>query len=350
MIEAINGVVVVDKPVGPTSFAVVRQARLATGAGKVGHGGTLDPLASGVLPICFGEATKLAQFLLDADKEYEAVVTFGAETDTYDADGVVTARYPTDDLSGERLTDALAAFRGVQAQVPPMYSALKRDGRPLYDYARAGEIVHREPRTVQLHQVEMQAFWRGAAPTLPAGPQADRQRDGAAHGASNELAPSARIFIRCSKGTYVRSLAYDLGRALGTGAHLSALRRVRSGPFGLEGAVGPAALFRKPLPVITPAEALGHLPTLWATEDVARDLNWGKVVTWARATTGHAGAAPDPAAALVRILAPNGELLAVAPGGKPDDPIRTMRVFRSLMIDDRGIAAGAASRGDDPPL
>ncbi|MEO8212346.1 MAG: tRNA pseudouridine(55) synthase TruB [Myxococcales bacterium] len=338
--EPINGVVVVDKPVGPTSFAVVRQARLATGARKVGHGGTLDPLASGVLPICFGEATKLAQFLLDADKEYEAVVTFGAETDTYDAGGVVTARYPTDGVSAGRVTDALAAFRGVQSQVPPMYSALKRDGRPLYDYARAGETVDREPRTVQLHQVELQAFWRGTPPAVAQGPHAEPQPDGAA-GPSHETVPSARIFIRCSKGTYVRSLAYDLGRALGTGAHLSALRRLRSGPFGLEDAVAPEDLSRKPLPVITPADALRHLPTLWATEDVARDLNHGKVVTWARATTDHRGAVPDVAAALVRILAPNGDLLAVAPGGNPDDPIRTMRVFRPLTLGDQSIAAGA---------
>ena len=251
MIEPINGVVVVDKPLGPTSFAIVRQARQATGARKVGHGGTLDPMATGVLPICFGEATKLAQFLLDADKEYEAVISFGVETDTYDAAGAVTARRPSEHLGLEDVRLALRGFLGAQPQVPPMYSALKKDGRPLYEYARAGESVERVPRVVQLHALELRGFWGGMAP-VGGSAGADVEASSALGAVSlSDGAASARIFIRCSKGTYVRSLAHDLGRVLGTGAHLAALRRTRSGPFTLEGALSPEALGRTPLRVIS---------------------------------------------------------------------------------------------------
>ena len=173
---------------------------------RVGHGGTLDPLASGVLPICLGEATKLAQFLLDADKEYTFTVCFGVETDTEDAAGAVTARADASAIDAAAVERALAGFRGSITQVPPVYSALKRAGRPLYDYARAGEAVTAEPRTVVIHALELLAF---------RSPEA------------------ADLSVRCSKGTYVRALARDVGRTLGPGAHVTALRRTRSGPFAL---------------------------------------------------------------------------------------------------------------------
>lgn len=311
MNEPIHGVVVVDKPVGPTSFSIVRQARKATGARKVGHGGTLDPLASGVLPLCFGEATKLAQFLLDADKEYEAHIAFGAETDTYDADGAVTRRQPAQHLTAQDVRAALGGFLGAQSQVPPMYSALKRDGKPLYAYAREGEVLERTPRTIRIDALEMRAFASSSAA-------------GESLAAEN---PSAHVFIRCSKGTYVRSLAFDLGRALGTGAHLVGLRRVRSGPFGLDRAVAPESLrVGQTLPVISPADALAHLATLTVCEDVARTLVQGRIIRWenAGAVSGQAHDLGSP----IRILAPDGQLLAVAPRGAAADPIRTTRVFR----------------------
>src|SRR3954462_9930308 len=148
----------VDKPIGPTSFDVVRKIRRAAGLRRVGHGGTLDPAASGILPICLGEATKVSQFLLDADKEYECVVCFGVETDTDDAAGAVTVRHDAQAVEEAAVRDALEPFRGAIAQVPPSYSALKRAGRPLYDYARAGETIAIGPRNVVVHELEMTAF------------------------------------------------------------------------------------------------------------------------------------------------------------------------------------------------
>src|SRR5450432_1762467 len=204
-----DGVLVVDKPPGPTSFDVVRRIKRAGRLKRVGHGGTLDPLASGVLPICIGEGTKLAAFLLDADKEYDVTIRLGVETDTYDAQGAVTMTRDSSAIDEARVRAALPAFTGRIEQRPPAYSALKRDGRPLYDYARAGETVEIATRPVTVHELSL---------TRWAGPEAVELR------------------VRCTKGTYVRSLAYDLGRALDVGAHVTALRRTRSGPFAIAAA------------------------------------------------------------------------------------------------------------------
>jgi tRNA pseudouridine55 synthase len=297
-----DGVLVVDKPPGPTSFDVVRRIKRAASVKRVGHGGTLDPLASGVLPICVGEGTKLAAFLLDADKEYEVTVTFGVETDTYDAAGEVRARQDASDLDEARVRAALPAFTGALEQTPPIYSALKRDGRPLYDYARAGEAVELRPRAVTVHELALVSF---------RGPEAVDLR------------------VRCSKGTYVRSLAHDLGRALGVGAHVAALRRTRSGPFALAearpldavlAALAPGSA--APLPVVSPADALAHLPRCEVDATGAKTLEQGKRLPW----TALSGA-PDPEGApRVRVLRPGGTLLAVAEPHQ-DGTVRTLRVF-----------------------
>ena len=253
-----DAVLVIDKPVGPTSFDVVRKVRRAAGIRRVGHGGTLDPAASGVLPICLGEATKLAQFLLDADKQYDFTVCFGVETDTDDAAGTVTARHDAGAIDEAAVRRALDPFRGAITQVPPRYSALKREGRALYDYARAGEPVEAAPRAVVIHELTLTAF---------AGPEA------------------AAFSMRSSKGTYVRALARDLGRALGVGAHVTALRRTRSGPFSLaearplDGALAAlAAGDLAALGLIEPADALRHLPRRMVTDDFARDVRLGRRV------------------------------------------------------------------------
>jgi tRNA pseudouridine55 synthase len=318
---------VVDKPVGPTSFDVVRRVKRALGrlwgpaslrGLKLGHGGTLDPLASGVLPICIGEGTKLAPFLLEADKEYEAAVAFGVETDTLDAAGTVTATAATDRLDAQAVRAALPRFSGAIAQVPPMYSALKRDGRPLYDYARAGVELPRAARPVTVHALSLEAW---EPPAL------------------------ARLRVHCSKGTYVRVLAADLGRALGTGAHLAGLRRTRSGPFHLDQAItlealedgqgGGTGAGRLPdaLPLIGLAEALPHLPAVRVGAEVASALTQGRSVT--RWELG----APAEVAGRIRVLREDGSLLAVVeldpePG---QEPARSLRVF--------GVAA-AQSRGE----
>lgn len=298
-----SGVVVIDKPSGPTSFAIVRAARRATGVAKVGHGGTLDPMASGVLPICLGEATKLAQFLLDADKEYEATISFGIETDTYDASGAVVARRAAGHLQRETVERALRGFVGRQDQLPPAYSALKRAGRPLYAYAREGKSVELRPRPIEVYALELHEL-------------TDTGGDGT---------PRASVSIRCSKGTYVRSLAHDVGHVVGTGAMLSGLRRTRSGPFGLERAIGPEALGAAPLPLISLSDALSHLARAILTEPPAiAALRQGKPVPWSAAAIDTAA---GPATGPIRILAGDGGLVAVARRQPDDEVIRTLRVF-----------------------
>jgi tRNA pseudouridine55 synthase len=204
----LDGVLLLDKPVGPSSSAVLQAVKRLLGAQKAGHAGTLDPMASGLLPLLFGEATKFAQFGLDAAKEYVAEVRLGVATETGDAEGQETERRPVD-VDDESLARALASFRGRIEQVPPMYSALKHEGQPLYALARAGQTIARQPRQVTVHELEL--LQRGA--------------------------DLLRLRILCSKGTYVRQLAVDLGQALGTVAHLEALRRTAVGGLRLDQAV-----------------------------------------------------------------------------------------------------------------
>ncbi len=209
----VDGVLLLDKPQGMSSNAALQAARRLYSAAKAGHTGTLDPLATGLLPLCFGEATKFSSDLLDADKTYEADILFGVKTDTADSEGQVLERRP---VSFDRLSleVALSRFRGKIRQVPPMYSALKRDGQPLYKLARQGVQVEREAREVVIHELELLEF------------QADR----------------CRLRVRCSKGTYIRSLAEDLGEVLQSGAHLTALRRTAVGALSVNEACSLEAL------------------------------------------------------------------------------------------------------------
>ncbi len=200
----LDGVLLLDKPTGISSNAALQAAKRLFNALKAGHTGTLDPLASGLLPLCFGEATKFTHALLDADKRYRATLVLGVRTNTGDAEGTLIARRPVA-LESQALADAVARFVGDIDQVPPMYSALKRDGRPLYELARQGLEVERAPRRVRIASVEVL--------------RVEGER--------------LEIDVRCSKGTYIRSLADDLGEALGCGAHLAALRRTATGGFGL---------------------------------------------------------------------------------------------------------------------
>ncbi len=221
----VDGVLLLDKPAGITSNAALQAARRLFGALKAGHAGTLDPLASGLLPIAFGEATKLAGLMTDADKRYRTTIRLGVETDTADAEGRVTARRPVA-VDEAAIEAALARFRGEIAQIPPMHSALKREGRPLYELARQGIEVERAARRVRIDELRLVA----------------RQGD------------SLTLDVACSKGTYVRSLAADIGAALGCGAHVAVLRRTASGPFVVEAAIGLDELER-----MTPRERLATL-------------------------------------------------------------------------------------------
>jgi tRNA pseudouridine55 synthase len=209
MRRALDGVLLLDKPSGITSNAALQQARRLLGAAKAGHGGTLDPLASGLLAVLFGEATKFARFALESDKTYLAAVRLGIATATGDAEGEVLGRAAASAGDAE-IAAALERFRGEIVQVPPMHSALKRQGRPLYALARAGRSVERTPRRVRISEL---ALLERAGDVL-------------------------HLKVRCSKGTYIRQLAADLGEALGCGAHLAALRRIEAGAFSVHEAIG----------------------------------------------------------------------------------------------------------------
>jgi len=339
MTPGLDGVVVVDKPVGPSSFDVVRRARSLTGARKVGHGGTLDPAASGVLPICFGEATKIAQFLLDADKEYEATIRFGVVTDTYDATGTITGRTAAGHLTRPEVERAIAGFQGWIEQRPPAYSALKRGGRPLYELARAGETIEVAARQVRIDRFEILDFLVPGAPE-----QSPVTERGSAEDASAPEHPALMARIACSKGTYIRSLAHDLGAALGTGAHLEALRRTRSGPFGLAQAIQPAALRSAADHLISPARALEALPAVTLAPALVLAVAQGKLVVW-----GEIGM-PAPGDGPVRLLDTDGALVAVAPRAAAEEPVRTLRVFNRDGRESRAGSSAAPAAAHDESI
>ncbi|RJG00097.1 tRNA pseudouridine(55) synthase TruB [Noviherbaspirillum saxi] len=204
----VHGVLLLDKAAGLSSNDVLMKAKWLLSAKKAGHTGTLDPFATGLLPLCFGEATKFSQDLLETDKTYETVIHLGITTDSGDTEGIVIDRQPVE-VSPAQVEEVLARFRGPIDQVPPMHSALKRDGKPLYEYARAGITLEREARRVIIHSLELLDF----------------------------QAPFLTLRVSCSKGTYIRVLGQDIGVALGCGAHLQALRRTAVGKLSLDGAV-----------------------------------------------------------------------------------------------------------------
>ena len=262
-----SGVIVVDKPKGPTSNDVVQRVRRGLKVDRVGHTGTLDPMATGVLPVCVGEATKIVQLLMGDDKAYEAEVTLGAETDTLDAQGQVVATGPVVPFDAA----VLARFRGTYLQTPPMFSAVKVGGRKLYEAARAGEELERAPREVTVTKLEVLAV------------------EGA----------KVRLQLECSKGFYVRVLACELGKALGTVAHLSTLRRTKAGVFTLAQAVplDDACAGRGLMPI---EAAVRHLPSVRVSEaEAKRVLSGGRVEA-------------APAEGPVCVLGPSGALLAIA--------------------------------------
>ena len=248
-----SGILLLDKPVGLTSNAALGRAKRVLGIKKAGHTGTLDPMASGLLILCFGEATKVSGFLLDADKTYVAEATLGVTTDSEDAEGQVVEEKPVPELDQADIEKVLDAFRGPIEQVPPMYSALKHKGERLYDMARRGEVIERPPRAVTIHQLNLLGY----------------------------QAPKLDLAVTCSKGTYIRSLVRDVGQALGCGAHLSALRRTFSAPFQLSDAISLDTLdglkAEEARSLLQPADvALAHLPELQLDPQQAIRLQHGQ--------------------------------------------------------------------------
>ena len=281
----VDGILVVDKPAGMSSNAVLQRAKGIFFAQKAGHTGSLDPLATGVLPLCFGEATKLSQHLLGADKEYVTTLCLGVRTDTADADGRVIEQRSAADVEAAAVDGVLGRFRGRIAQVPPMYSALKRGGVPLYKLARRGEEVERAPREVEILELETIGFEPGERALL-------------------------RLRVRASKGTYVRTLAEDIGEALGCGAHVAALRRTAAGPFRAADAVTLERLeqlrderaFDALDALLLPCErAVAHLPEVRVGEAGCIYLAQGQAVMVAEV----------PAHGAVRIAGPDGEFRGI---------------------------------------
>ena len=217
----VHGVLLLDKPLGLSSNQALQKAKWLLCAEKAGHTGTLDPLATGVLPLCFGAATKFSQLHLDADKSYEATLRLGQTTSTGDAEGEILQSRAVDATEAQ-IAAVLQQFTGAQEQVPPMYSALKKDGKALYEYARAGVTVEREARDVVIHALKL---------TLALAEKAQ---------------PAIKIIVTCSKGTYIRTLGEDIGAALGCGAHLTFLRRIDTGGLGVERCVTLAQLEAMP--------------------------------------------------------------------------------------------------------
>jgi tRNA pseudouridine55 synthase len=246
--DLVDGVLLIDKPVGLSSNDALIKAKRVVNAKKAGHTGTLDPFATGLLPLCFGEATKFSQDLLEADKTYDAVVHLGITTTTGDTEGEAVETRPVD-VTVEQIEAALAKFRGPILQIPPMYSALKRDGKALYEYAREGITLEREARPVTIHKLEMLAY----------------------------DAPMLTIRVTCSKGTYVRVLGEDIGAELGCGAHLNALRRIQVGSLTVDGMVTLEQLqaHDNPLSLLAPVDALlSSFPRVDLTPELApRFLN-----------------------------------------------------------------------------
>ena len=250
----VHGVLLLDKPLGLTSQQALTKAKWLLRAEKAGHTGTLDPLATGVLPLCFGAATKFSQQHLDADKSYVTTLRLGVRTTTGDAEGEMVSVRPVTCSLGQ-VVEVLDRYTGAITQLPPMHSALKKDGKPLYEYARAGIEVERQPRQVTIHELELLAVdLTGPEPTLS-------------------------LRVHCSKGTYIRTLGEDIGEALGCGAHLQALRRVQSGPFDEADCVSLSALEAMDdaarLQALRPVDCLlaGHQPVTLAPDDAGRFLS-----------------------------------------------------------------------------
>ena len=281
----VDGILVLDKPLGVTSNRALQTAKHLYFAAKAGHTGSLDPLATGVLPLCFGEATKFSQYLLDADKAYQSTFVLGVATATGDAEGEILATANGCHITEAAVLEALAEFRGEIEQVPSMYSAIKQNGQPLYKLARQGKEVERKARKVVIKQLELRGFRAGE------NPQVD-------------------IYLECSKGTYVRSIAEDLGKALGCGAHVSALRRTRAGPFSIEDSVSLNTLealksneqLAQMDALLLPADtALGGLPLVRLSESGGFYIRQGQPVQVPNA----------PCDGMVRVALETGEFLGI---------------------------------------
>lgn len=294
----LNGVLLLDKPLNISSNGALQQARRLYRAEKAGHTGVLDPLASGLLPICFGEATKFAQYLLDGDKGYRAVLQFGTATATGDTEGEVVAGGRCD-ISAAEFQAACTALTGAQRQVPPMFSALKHEGRPLYEYARQGIVIERKARDIVIHRIHI-----------------NHCQDG-----------TADIDVWCSKGTYIRTLAEDLAKQMHTVAHLIALRRTASSGFSVAEAHGLPALAAMSEAqrdaLLLPCDVLvRHLPALVLPEAAVTRLRFGQTVPLDNSEQ-------PPADTPLRIYSPQQQFIGLAEYRPQSGSLKAVRLMNT---------------------
>jgi len=279
----LDGILVINKATGMTSHDVVAKVRKILHQKRVGHAGTLDPTASGVLPICVGQGTRIAEYLSESGKAYQAEITFGIVTDTYDSEGTIIRTVDISELTQDHIEAELAHFLGPQMQIPPRYSAIKIQGQPAYKRSRAGETIELDPRPIEIFQLQLLTW----------------------------LPPRLTLAIECSKGTYIRSLAYDLGERLGCGGYLTALIRTRSGPFSLTASMTLEQLAEAVVQdtvqyhLFPPDSALQQCPALKLDDTTAQRVLHGNAFWY------------DPqdnlsTAALARVYDANGNFLAIA--------------------------------------
>ena len=292
-----DGIFNINKPTGMTSHDVVAIIRKHLKQKRVGHTGTLDPLASGVLPICVGQATRVAEYLSESGKAYQADINFGTATDTYDAEGTITATASTADLTLNMIQETLEQFRGPQMQNPPLYSAIKIQGQPAYKRARAGEVIVLEPRPIVIHSLEM-LEWNP---------------------------PRLTLAVECSKGTYIRSLAHDLGMQLGCCAYLEALVRTRSGPFTLSDSItieqfADAVETNSIQHYLFPLDnALEQYPAMKLDVETAKRIKHGN--TFKKPVANNSG--------LARVYDTNGAFIALAEWNEEQQAWQPKKVFAS---------------------
>ena len=303
--EVMDGVLAVNKDAGWTSHDVVARVRQLLRGVKVGHAGTLDPAATGVLPLLIGKGTRIAEYLLEWDKEYRAQLRLGETTDTLDATGTVLDRRSTEHISPDTIRETAGRFRGQIQQVPPMYSAVKIDGVPLYRSARAGKTIAREARAVVIHELDVLGV----------------------------LGAEVTLRVVCSKGTYIRSLCADIGHALGVGGHLRALQRTRVGPLALDQALTIEELIHlQPLGglgnhVWPLDEALGDLPALVVGGRAVDRVCHGAPVAWSEVISMKDGRTREGTEMPVRIYDGSGRLLALGRTSQARDHIAIDKVF-----------------------
>ena len=311
--NSLQGLIVINKPSGITSHTVVQRVKKILRVRKAGHTGTLDPFATGVLPICINEATKLSPFLLEEEKGYEGLFRLGIETDTQDITGRIISTKDSIDIKVSDIEKAFQKFRGSINQVPPMYSALKHKGTPLYLLARQGKEVERKPREVEIKELSV----------------------------LNIELPWISFSVACSKGTYIRTLVNDIGKNLGCGACLEKLKRTRSGKFLLENSVNLETLKSTSLEkieanwILSPTQALSSFPAVTVDEEISQNIRQGKVITLGE-LRGKASP-PIPLKGISKVLNAQNKLVAIVETSDPvcfgnnrnwEDPAwRLIRVF-----------------------